>query len=91
MKKHTRADGSKGLLAYEQEQREWKEGQLIVTRCAACRMTHRGTVVQGRNWHETHRKEKHPELSAVGRRVSKREQRENALRKSEWRRKKTAA
>lgn len=91
MKKHTRADGSKGLLAYEQEQREWKEGQRIITRCAACRETHRGTVVEGRAWHAAHRKEKHPELAAGGRRLTRSEQRTKAVRESEWRREKAIA
>lgn len=86
MRKHTLVDGSKGRLAEAQDMVEWRDRQRVTTRCAACRRTHRGTAAEGRAWHAEHRRKEHPELAAVGRRVSPRAQRARAMQASEWKR-----
>ena len=88
MRKHTLADGSKGRLAEAQDAVELLDRQRVVTRCAACRMTHRGSAVEGREWHRAHRRERHPELAATagGRRTSSQAQRTKAVADSKWKR-----
>lgn len=66
-----------------------RDGQRLTTRCRVhdCRKQFTGTAVEGRAWAKAHREEFHPELAAAGkRRLTKEQQRQYAIEKSEWKR-----
>jgi hypothetical protein len=68
----------------------WRDGQRLTTRCRRCRRQFTGTAAEGRRWAREHRESEHPELAAAGkRRLTKVQQRQFALERSEWRREKT--
>ena len=66
-----------------------RDGQRLTTRCRvhSCRKQFTGTAAEGRAWAKAHREEFHPELAAAGkRRLTKTQQRQFAIERSEWRR-----
>ena len=82
-------DGSKGTFGMAKDHAEWRDRQQITTRCALCRMLHRGTAADGREWARAHREGRHPAAAASPRRrLTVEQQREAAMLKNAWRRKK---
>ena len=73
------------------EHEAWRDGQRLTTRCRRCRRQFTGTAAAGRVWAREHREQFHPELAAAGkRRLTKIQQRQFALERSEWRREKVS-
>lgn len=91
MKERTIAEGAISAEQARDDHRAWLDGRQLTTRCAArgCRWVHRGTAADGRQAARAHREEQHPDMARAGRRhLTSAQQREAALLKSAWRRKK---